>query len=539
MGATTGIVLTAGALLVWALGLYVVSRAPARRVSVLAAAAMACLSAYLGGEALGALAPTAAIWANWLRLTWWAPCLAAPTWLLLSLTLARDEDLPLPGTRPRWLYLSIGFVALVVGAVYAMLGVLTLSVQGWSTPLGSPDDPSTRHVPSGPLLQSFQVFVMVCLVWSLGNLVALWRSSPRGTPLRARFGFLSASGVIFVLGGLWIVVASGVYQQPGLPGQVLLIVGMAMMGWNLARYGALLAGEQVLGDLSAFAATMLAIVALYGGIVIILAPDYGWLERGLPLLLLVMATHVVVDTRGHLLDRVLYVPLISTLRGQLRELANRVVRQPDELSALVDVRETVDQILRERTAEADRDRSAAANLDRAAEIRRDAADVQRELGLQPARAESSSMDASRPTELRVLVEGALRHLNDLPALSEHPLLVHLSLGSDSANTSLERAAGLRAQLDQAIERLRPNGARPSPGTSNIGGWLHYLVLKEAYADGRPNKQVMQRYAISEGTFHRARRRAVDAVAEDLWQRRAQRAAAISPSTSSGPMRSIV
>jgi N-terminal 7TM region of histidine kinase len=539
MGAATGIVLTAGALLVWALGLYVVSRAPARRVSVIAAAAMACLSAYLGGEALGALAPTAAIWANWLRLTWWAPCLAAPTWLLLSLTLACDEDLPLPGTRPHWLYLSICCVALVVGAVYAMLGMLTLSVQGWSTPFVSPDDPSTRHAPPGPLLRSFQVFVMVCLVWSLANLVALWRSSPRGTPLRRRFGFLSASGVIFALGGLWIVVASGVYQQPGLPGQVLLIGGMAMMGWNLARYGALLAGEQVLGDLSAFAATMLAIAALYGGIVIILAPDYGWLERGLPLLLLVMATHVVVDTRGHLLDRVLYAPLVSTLRGQLRELANRVVRQPDELSALVDVRETVDQILRERTAEADRDRAAAGKLDHAAEDRRDAANVRGDLVLQPARAESSSMDASRPTELRMLVEGALRHLNDLPALSEHPLLVHLSLASDGASTSLERAAGLRAELDRAIERLRPAGARPSPGTSNIGGWLHYLVLKEAYADGRLNKQVMQRYAISEGTFHRARRRAIDAVAEDLWQRRAQRAAAISPSTSSGPMRSIV
>ena len=93
---------------------------------------------------------------------------------------------------------------------------------------------------------------------------------------------------------------------------------------------------------------MLAIVGVYGAILLTLAPDYGWIERGLPLLLLVMTTHVVVDTRGHVLDRVLYTPLLGTLRGQLRDLGNRVVRQPDELSALADVRETVDQILRDR-----------------------------------------------------------------------------------------------------------------------------------------------------------------------------------------------
>jgi hypothetical protein len=97
---------------------------------------------------------------------------------------------------------------------------------------------------------------------------------------------------------------------------------------------------------------------------------------------------------------------------------------------------------------------------------------------------------------------------------------------------------LRNELDQAIERLRPAGARPAPGTSAIGGWLHYLVLKEAYVDGRPNKQIMQRYLLSEGTFHRARRSAIDAIAGDLAER-TQRAAENRPSTSSGATRSSV
>jgi hypothetical protein len=249
---------------------------------------------------------------------------------------------------------------------------------------------------------------------------------------------------------------------------------MLILGWNMARYGALLVGEQVLTDFVAYSAAMLAIVVVYGLVLLTLAPDYTWVERGLPLLLLVMTTHVVVNTRGHLLDRLLYAPLLGSLHSQLRELTNRVVRQPDELSALADVRDTVDQILRERSPE---------------------------------------------TDLRVMVEGALRHLNDLPSLSEHPLIFELAGTSELGGTPLERAVWLRNALEQAIEHLRPSGPRPSPGSGGVGGWLHYLVLREAYVDGRPNKQIMQRYALSESTFHRARRRAIDALASDVASRR--------------------
>src|SRR4051812_22301957 len=284
MDALTGIVLAVGALLVWALGLYVVSRSPTSRASVLATAAMLCLSAYLGGEALAALAPDPTSHAAWLRVTWWAPSLAAPIWLLLTLTLAGDEAADLPGTHPRWLLRTIGATALVIGAAFALLGMFTPLVVDW-TPAIETANPT--EMPPGSLLRPLQLFVVICLAWSLATLLVLWRGSPPATPLRARFGYLVGSAALFLLGGGWLVLASGVYGQAGLPGQVLLIVGMVMMGWNLARYGALLAGEQVLGDFSAFSATMLAIVALYGGIMVALAPDYSWLERGLPLLLLV------------------------------------------------------------------------------------------------------------------------------------------------------------------------------------------------------------------------------------------------------------
>src|ERR1700687_5155068 len=62
-GAVQGVVLGAGAVLVWALALYVGSRGPSRRAPLLAALAMLCLAAYLTGEALCAVAADAASWA--------------------------------------------------------------------------------------------------------------------------------------------------------------------------------------------------------------------------------------------------------------------------------------------------------------------------------------------------------------------------------------------------------------------------------------------------------------------------------------------
>src|ERR1700737_4100032 len=97
-----GLVLGSGAVLVWALALYVGSRAPSRRGALLAGLAVRCLAAYLPGEALGALAPDLPTWSGWLRRTWWATSLAAPAWLVLTLALAADEGPgPLAGRRRR------------------------------------------------------------------------------------------------------------------------------------------------------------------------------------------------------------------------------------------------------------------------------------------------------------------------------------------------------------------------------------------------------------------------------------------------------
>src|SRR5438067_13855865 len=116
-GAVQGALLATGGVLVWALALYVASRAPARQTTLLAAAAMLCLAAYLTGEALGALAPDLAGWSSWLRRTWWAPSLALPAWLSLTLALVA-EDGPEPyATQIRRVLKPIIALTLVAGIV--------------------------------------------------------------------------------------------------------------------------------------------------------------------------------------------------------------------------------------------------------------------------------------------------------------------------------------------------------------------------------------------------------------------------------------
>src|SRR5436853_6665307 len=119
-GAVQGALLATGGVLVWALALYVASRAPARQTTLLAAAAMLCLATYLTGEALGALAPDLPTWSSWLRRTWWAPSLALPVWLALTLALAADEGPErLAAPAKRWL-VPVAALGLTIGATFGL-----------------------------------------------------------------------------------------------------------------------------------------------------------------------------------------------------------------------------------------------------------------------------------------------------------------------------------------------------------------------------------------------------------------------------------
>ncbi|MEP7359518.1 MAG: hypothetical protein ABI847_19860, partial [Anaerolineales bacterium] len=114
-----------------------------------------------------------------------------------------------------------------------------------------------------------------------------------------------------------------------------------------------------------------------------------------------------------------------------------------------------------------------------------------------------------------LVEDALRHIDDYNSLGSSSLANQL--GVDGA-THIDRGKALRARLVAAVDTLRPVGARPT-GTLPRE-WHSYAILYDAYVEDVPNREIMARLYISEGTFNRLRRKALQAVGRTLWENRA-------------------
>ncbi len=114
------------------------------------------------------------------------------------------------------------------------------------------------------------------------------------------------------------------------------------------------------------------------------------------------------------------------------------------------------------------------------------------------------------------VEDALRHLRDITYLGEHPLS-HLQVVARrlnaTATTNLDRGKALKEALLEALNKLRP-AETPEPKQPG-SEWYPYLILREAYVVDVPNREIMARLYISEGTFNRTRRRAIRAVARAL------------------------
>ena len=123
-----------------------------------------------------------------------------------------------------------------------------------------------------------------------------------------------------------------------------------------------------------------------------------------------------------------------------------------------------------------------------------------------------------------LVEDALRHLHDYPYLGEHTLAQlrivesHLDVQEGAFVTHLDRGKILQEVLTTAIEKLKPPGPQPSPPTRE---WHQYVILHDCYVLGELNRDVMSALYISEGTFSRARRRAVRGVTRALAEMETQ------------------
>jgi hypothetical protein len=123
----------------------------------------------------------------------------------------------------------------------------------------------------------------------------------------------------------------------------------------------------------------------------------------------------------------------------------------------------------------------------------------------------AGFDVVEAPEFRQWVRDALNHYWGGPKLTRSPLLalnvVTRAVGEHDGNV----AKGLRAVLEQAIERQRPDGKREMTAPE----WILYNILDLKFLQGRHVREIARRLAMSESDLYRKQRVAIEAVARTL------------------------
>lgn len=110
------------------------------------------------------------------------------------------------------------------------------------------------------------------------------------------------------------------------------------------------------------------------------------------------------------------------------------------------------------------------------------------------------------------VDQCLRSIHEYDRLSETPLarlqLVTRRLGPNA--THIQVGEAVHDVLIEVLEKLHPeeDKTRPAKHGAVSREWYPYLILTQAYVDCLPNREIMTRLYISEGTFNRTRRSAI-------------------------------
>lgn len=124
-----------------------------------------------------------------------------------------------------------------------------------------------------------------------------------------------------------------------------------------------------------------------------------------------------------------------------------------------------------------------------------------------------SISVQTDEEFIRIVEEALRHLPDTVTLGQSALAAKISVKADS---HIERGKYLQELLTNSIEAFKPGEKRPPEPLPRV--WYNHAVLYDAYVEGVPNREIMARLYISEGTFNRTRRNAIRGLARMLMEK---------------------
>jgi hypothetical protein len=91
------------------------------------------------------------------------------------------------------------------------------------------------------------------------------------------------------------------------------------------------------------------------------------------------------------------------------------------------------------------------------------------------------------------------------------------IADESVVTDIDRGRALWDLLSEAIDRLRPANSEPEL----IPAWRLYAIAEGVYVQGESAKEIATALGISQRTFHRERRAAIEALTTLVWQTESQ------------------
>lgn len=599
------------ALSLW-LGFYIVTRSPRSRVSWLASGSLWSLAgSFLNSLTYINVSPEAGALPWW----WgWSAALAAPFWFHLSVSLLPSKTAKKQRPLVLLVYLiTLNFVAMEAYTPWVFAGATM-----------KPPIYNSAQRP-GPLFPLFGLFLIAVPTLALYNLHLSWKRAPSPT-FQRRLTLLLWATSLAILGGGYANLSTWLgLDTPTLVNALSLGAGMALLGYGVARYNALIEGRAIGRD---FLYTSLAIGLVTS--VYLLVALISYVVYDVPfiafifVIMLAIVSHSLYDWARTYLDRLFYRRQHRELRANLREFAREAALGhdlPGQLQAILqalyrsldagngfialqegrgfaiiaaqptDLRGAdiaAEELATDETTALGRPVSSPKlegmallvplhyggeqigavvlgpkttgigytedDFDLLEDLAERIASVVHNVRLQEKSVRQ--IDAlvtefrQRESELRLriqevleaepptlegvderkmisLVEDALRHLYDYAYLGEHKLAqlriaeAHLDVKEGAFVTHLDRGKALQEVMTNALEKLKPSGSRPSPPTRE---WHQYVILYDSYVLGKLNREIMATLYISEGTFNRARRRAVRGVARALeeMEREAQR-----------------
>lgn len=357
-------------------------------------------------------------------------------------------------------------------------------------------------------------------VGAMINLMRAFRSIGASTnegdrALAQQLKLLIGGAIPFLAGGLYI--ASRYTWNPSftvLPGYLLLLVGLGMLGYGIAHFGLLLEGQNIQRDFVYSLSGIALINLLYVGLLSLTGSLS--VHSLVALVGLATVTHTTFDSGRRVLDTFFFNPAEQAARAEARDYATVLGTMPIAPATVV---QSVDL-----SAPEPDEMVAAAPL---------------------VVADAPQVEFDDEKAFKNLVRKAISSLKSPPQLAKSPLLtlelVEQRLAQlGQVDNRLNRAAALREILIEHIDTLRPT----SDETVKVGeAWrfynvLHYPYVRElsrkgALSEARRLAEVRRRSGqrepgdleqvlawladVDEDTFYKWQRKASDTLATMLWE----------------------